>query len=218
MVSFGVISDIQYADHEDALAKFPPIRMRYYRRGVEHLKLALDEFKRDGAEFMLQLGDLIDGKNKAESPQALKTLLDVLKDGELPVYHAIGNHDLYNFSHAQAVNNLMNSNGSSALVDKGYYAFTSHGLRLICIDCYDVAMLGRSSTDPEHSLGKEHLAINPNSDPNSPTGLEGDNRRFLLYNGGLGNDQMVWLENELKQAESANQSVILFGKCKNIIT
>lgn len=36
-------------------------------------------------------------------------------------------------------------------------------------------------------------------------------RRFVQYNGGVGKDQLLWLENELSEATAAGQRVIAFG-------
>lgn len=35
--------------------------------------------------------------------------------------------------------------------------------------------------------------------------------RFVEYNGGIGDEQLLWLENELQQASEAGQQVITFG-------
>lgn len=211
MVSFGVIADIQYADHDDAEPFFPPMRMRYYRHGILHLKRAISEFRHEGAQFMLQLGDLIDGKSRRESTEALQKVLEVFRETQFTAYHTLGNHDLYNFSHQESIAKLIDNSNPNSTNNVAYYSFVVNGFRFISLDCYDVSMLGRSSSDPTYIQGEEHLAINTNSDLNSPTGLEGDNKRFLKYNGALGSDQLEWLKAELEHASSLHENVIVFG-------
>lgn len=207
--TFGIMTDAQFADHDDALPLFPPIRKRYYRHSLKHIESAVREFKEAKAEFILQLGDLIDGKSKEQSEAALQKALHSLSSTGITVHHTLGNHDLYNFSHEQATRLLI---GAS---DIAYYSFTAHPLRFINLDCYDVAMLGRSPSEAEFCLSKDYLSINPNTDLNSPTGLEGDNQRFLKFNGGLSTAQLAWLAGELKEAQENDQKVVVFGKFGN---
>ena len=211
MFSFGIISDIQYADHDDSLPLFPPFRTRYYRSSVEQLKSAIADFKSCNAQFMLQLGDLIDGKSRKNSLEALDKLLQVFRDSELPVYHTIGNHDLYNLSHQQAIDKILSS-GTLSLGHSAYYSFVHNNFRFISLDSYDVAMLGRTKGDSPYSSAKKYLEVNLNSDLNSPDGLEGVNKRFVQYNGAIGAEQLAWLKEELKQAEEQQQTVVVFSK------
>ena len=51
--SFGLIADVQYCDCE-------PRGSRYYRSSLTKLKEAVDAFKKDSVEFIINLGDLID--------------------------------------------------------------------------------------------------------------------------------------------------------------
>ena len=52
---------------------------------------------------------------------------------------------------------------------------------------------------------------------NSSEGLEGLEHRFLLYNGGLGINQIEWLDKKLKTAQENSQKVIIFGKITDIL-
>ena len=46
-------------------------------------------------------------------------------------------------------------------------------------------------------------------DINSPVGMEGDERRFVAFNGGLGSTQLSWLESELEAARTNDERVII---------
>ncbi|XP_067938377.1 uncharacterized protein [Watersipora subatra] len=213
MWCFGVISDIQYADHDDSLPLFPPLRTRYYRHTPKHLRTALTDFKTSEVEFVLQLGDIIDGKCKRHSREALRKILDIFAEAGIPVHHTLGNHDMYNFSHEQALKEIINNRVTRSSPPQAYYAFVSHGLRFINLDSYDVAVLGRAKEHPTYALAASYLTSNVNQDMNSPDGLEGLDRRFVQYNGAIGEAQIAWLSSELRAAEEAKQSVVVFGHC-----
>lgn len=60
---FGVVADIQYAPIPDGYS-FAGI-LRYYRHSLEVARHAAQHFESDGAEVVLNLGDIIDGKCQA---------------------------------------------------------------------------------------------------------------------------------------------------------
>jgi hypothetical protein len=45
-----------------------------------------------------------------------------------------------------------------------------------------------------------YLSRNPNQDRNSPLGLEGTHRRFVAFNGAVGDTQLAWLRQALEAA------------------
>lgn len=158
---------------------------------------------------------LFSGKSRNESEQTLKSILDVIDKGGLPVHHTLGNHDLYNFSHATATERIIR--GSHAVPshsrNTSYYSFTTLGFRFISLDCYDVSYLGRTKEEPSYKEAMKYLKLNTNSDLNSSVGLSGTDKRFVTYNGAIGEEQMKWLSDELHQAEQRKERVVVFGKC-----
>mmetsp|Transcript_43609 Transcript_43609/g.68276 ORF Transcript_43609/g.68276 Transcript_43609/m.68276 type:complete len:185 (-) Transcript_43609:294-848(-) len=46
---------------------------------------------------------------------------------------------------------------------------------------------------------------------NSPQGLEGFDRRFVGFNGAVGQNQLKWLEGVLAEAEQADEQVVIFS-------
>ena len=110
LFSFGVIADIQYADIEDAM-NFAKTEHRAYRNALLETKRAVSHWKSMSPRplFVAQLGDLIDGQNSGtygqgtlmEEPQsrnALSVVMNELRKSEIPTVHAVGNHEMYNFS------------------------------------------------------------------------------------------------------------------------
>lgn len=209
--SFGVISDVQYADCNDRLPVHTS-KTRYYRNSLTLTKDAVSEWTdNDDIKFILQLGDLIDGKSKEEAHDALDRTLTIFAGTEKPTYHSLGNHELYNFSHHTAADKLMQC-VTNRFPGKGYYSFMYKNFRFICLDTYDISVLGKSESEVAYRQARELLAVNCNEDQNSPSGLAESDRRFVVYNGGIGDEQLAWLRGELDQSQIANEKVIVFGK------
>jgi len=64
LCAFGVIADVHYADTDDGMNHSRTVD-RYYRRSLELVKAAVRDWSTSQwrAEFVLQMGDLIDGLN-----------------------------------------------------------------------------------------------------------------------------------------------------------
>ncbi|KAI1232278.1 Manganese-dependent ADP-ribose/CDP-alcohol diphosphatase, partial [Lamprotornis superbus] len=153
-LAFGVIADIQFADAEDGY-DFGGYRRRYYRHSLRLLQEAVRAWA-------------------GESPP-IDFVLDVLGQLSVPVHHAWGNHELYNFSRARLVQTGLYSRaagGSAGPADRECHAYhwsPAPGLRLVVLDTYDTSTLG---TDPGSLRYQESLRLlrekNPNDDLNSP--------------------------------------------------
>ncbi len=103
LFSFGLITDIQYADASDGRSGWG--RRRYFRDALTKADRAVTAFNAIGSGtdtksgsgsgggclFALDLGDLIDHK-KAET--ALQTVLDRFKPLKCPIFHVIGKYVL----------------------------------------------------------------------------------------------------------------------------
>jgi manganese-dependent ADP-ribose/CDP-alcohol diphosphatase len=114
-----VIADIQYCDVNPA-TNFKGTETRDYRGGVVQTKRAVALWNSLGSlAFVAQLGDLIDGQNAGkygqglnfDEPQsgvAMNLVAGILGGCKAPMYHAIGNHELYNFTWDELSNILNN--------------------------------------------------------------------------------------------------------------
>lgn len=109
---FGVVADIQYSDIETA-SNFMGTEERNYRGALGQVKRAVSLWNSLSPRpiFVAQLGDLIDGQNAGrygaglgmETPQsqsALDRVTSLLAECSAPIYHTIGNHELYNYNWA----------------------------------------------------------------------------------------------------------------------
>lgn len=114
---FGLIADIQHADIDDA-TNFSGSEFRGYRRALDVTRAAVEYWntnaRAQGMQFIAQLGDLVDGQNAGrygqglnfKEPQSHQAVERILKElhkvnGDIPYLHAIGNHELYNFSQSE---------------------------------------------------------------------------------------------------------------------
>ncbi|ESN95834.1 hypothetical protein HELRODRAFT_123984, partial [Helobdella robusta] len=223
LIRFGVISDLHYADH-DPHPNFEKTYLRHYRRSLQFLQNAVKAWELDKVGFVIDLGDVIDGKNVAikQSLQAFEKILNVYKSLNVPDLHVVGNHELYNFSRSDLLK--MNAfqckhsclNGFNNFDNSGfmYYCYEPHpSVKCIVLDMYEISLLGNDVNSPEYKQALGILSINPNQDLNSAFGLEGTDERFVKYNGGISKAQLQWLDVVLEDSEKKKQMVIMFGHC-----
>ena len=138
---FGLIADPQYADEDDAY-NFDGSHKRYYRATLSSVEQAVSTWNSENVPFVMQLGDIIDGKcqNNNNSQKALETVLEKfkqLKCGLNNVYHALGNHELYNFSRSE----LSQWFGQPEF----YYEFSPvPGFRFIVLNSYEKSVIWKN--------------------------------------------------------------------------
>jgi len=202
LFSFGVITDIQYADVDDGW-DFHKKAQRHYRNSLTVLKNAIQDWKNKGEiSFIAQLGDLLDGLNKRHkaSELSLKLLVDQFIDFQ--VHHLIGNHELYNFSRSDLKNKLCN----------GYYHFSPHPQwRFVLLDAYEFCTIQSETKESAYQYLRQY---NPNQveiNNDWTIGLDGLNKRFVPVNGAVSEDQLKWLNIVLDEAVKDGQKVIILS-------
>ena len=107
------------------------------------------------------------------------------------VHNVVGNHELYCFSRQNLAQKLFSKS------KRHYYSFTPHpSFRVIILDSYDISTL---NGDPEET--SEAFSFVEKKNPNDIranvdwfVGLEGVERRWVPFNGMLGELQLQWLE------------------------
>ncbi|XP_071709796.1 manganese-dependent ADP-ribose/CDP-alcohol diphosphatase [Rutidosis leptorrhynchoides] len=207
LFTFGVITDVQYADIPDGRS-FLGVP-RYYRNSILVLQNAIQNWNNhQNISFSLNLGDIVDGFcPKDQSLNAVKKVVNEFNNFNGPVYHMIGNHCLYNLPRS-ALLPLLNIHGDDA---RAYYDFSPiREYRFVILDAYDVSAIGWPIDHPNTVKALNLLNTkNPNEDKNSPNGLSNLERRFLKFNGGVGNEQLKWLDDTLQDATNCNQKVIV---------
>lgn len=181
LFSFGVIADVQYADIDDG-HNFLRTRKRYYRSSRQLLRRALTSWTEAAVkpDFVLQLGDIIDGFNRRDeaSEQALEVVLNELRSSPAEVHHVWGNHEFYNFTRTRLLSSELNSRPDTerTLAESGTgiyaYHFSPHpGFSFVVLDAYDLSLLGREESSEQY---KEAMVLlrqhNHNEDLNQPAG------------------------------------------------
>ncbi|PON96761.1 Calcineurin-like phosphoesterase domain, apaH type [Trema orientale] len=78
------------------------------------------------------------------------------------------------------------------------------------MDGYDISAIGWPHDHPKRLEAVKFLQEkNPNSEKNSPEGLVGLERRFLMFNGAVGKEQLKWLDGILQEATEMRQKVVI---------
>ncbi|KAK7330551.1 hypothetical protein VNO77_24746 [Canavalia gladiata] len=207
LFSFGLISDVQYADIPDGRS-FLGVP-RYYRHSILVLQRAIKEWNTNQRhKFVINFGDIVDGYcPKDQSLNTVKKIVDEFHKFKGPVYHLIGNHCLYNLPRSKLLPLLK----IQSFDGHAYYDFSPvPEYRFVVLDGYDISAIGWPQ---DHQKTLDALKFlrekNPNEDKNSPTGLVGVERRFLMFNGAVGKKQMEWLNGVLQEATKLKQKVVV---------
>eukprot|EP01023_Acetabularia_acetabulum_P068511 TRINITY_DN9727_c0_g1_i13.p2 TRINITY_DN9727_c0_g1~~TRINITY_DN9727_c0_g1_i13.p2 ORF type:complete len:366 (-),score=60.97 TRINITY_DN9727_c0_g1_i13:913-1896(-) len=205
----GVVSDVQYADVEDGASFWGT--PRFYRHSLQALKRAMMFWNQNNVHMGINLGDIIDGKSQGVcSETAMTNVLNSFNIFNGKTHHAIGNHCLYNFDR-NALHKKLQINGETS--EQSYYSVEiTPDWKIIVVDSYDVATIGREQSHPHTKLAHEILEKNnPNECKYDNSNMAGPERRFVCFGGGIGFKQLQWLRNELQTAQKLSQKVLIFG-------
>ncbi|QZT36053.1 metallophosphoesterase [Halosquirtibacter xylanolyticus] len=127
--SFGLITDVHYADRDPKLEW-----NRYYRRALAKFKQAISFFNSKQPSFVVCLGDIKDEK-KNPSKQTTLHFLERIESAFAAFkgkrYHALGNHDLDSISKEEFLSRVVNSGISK---EKSYYSFDECGVHYVVLD------------------------------------------------------------------------------------
>eukprot|EP00667_Euglena_gracilis_P013374 EG_transcript_13792 len=205
-LSFGLITDLQYADLPDGVS-FLGFR-RYHRASVPRLERAVAPWAQEPClQFAVQLGDVVDSHTDNRSGTALRAILAPLRRLPRPVYHLPGNHDLAVLPRTA----LCALNGAAA-EPAACYGVVRHGpIDVLLLDSYDWSVVGWPANHPNRAAALAWLrARNPNANLNIPPTKRGPAMRFVAFNGGLGPAQLRWLRRALSAAAAAGRRAVIF--------
>jgi len=174
----GVVADCQYCNCE-------PSGIRYYRKSPERLKHAVEVLNENSLDYSVHLGDFID-KN-FESFDMVGPIWNNLNSDK---YHVLGNHD---FSVADSLKHLVFEKMN---VTNRYYSVVRNNWRFIILDGNDLSEHGALSKEKKRQTDSLFNLLSNKNMPNLET-----------WNGGLSNEQLEWVENELKLAKKSNERV-----------
>ena len=219
IASFGLITDIHHADHDDKW-NYAGTFLRRYRNSSKLVQQASEYWCNETfpIAFVIQLGDLIDGFCQIDqtSSRDLQTILEQFESiaNACPIYHIWGNHEFYNFTREELLHGPLCSFETKDIAP-GHYGTIQvcSNLRVIAIDTYELSLLGIEAENEAYSQALDLLKKNnPNENLNDPTGLVGFEQRFIRLNGGVTSRQLIWLRKQLQAAKDRNEKVIVVGK------
>ena len=181
ILTFGLIADIQYCDCENH-------GTRYYSHSLAKLTEAIEDFNNSKAEFIINLGDLIEKDFKSFQP-----VLELMRKSKRAVFHLPGNHD---YSVRQRYKNRVTRMLAG---EDGYYSFSKGGFRFIALNSCDISTYS-GSLRSRFKAGTMLARLQ----------REGHKNAFD-WNGAIGRKQVRWFKSELAEAREMGQGVFIFS-------
>lgn len=183
VLKIGLVADPQYADK-------PTLEKRHYRESLWKLEQAIDTFNTKNVDFVQTLGDVIDVE--WESYNSILPVYDKLNP-DIESYQLLGNHDFsIDTTHFKDVLGRLS-------MPNYYYSYSKKGWKFIVLDATDYSYYS--------NLLHNHDINQVNSYFEKTKGKSNNYR----WNSAIGEEQQNWLKQELDDANSLNQKVILFS-------
>ena len=180
LFSFGVISDVQYADKA-------PYGERNYRSSLVKLKEALETFSSNSINFIVNMGDLID-----EGYESYKPVLNILNSSEFKCYHLTGNHD-YSVD-PRYLTRLPVFTESR----EGYYSIIYFDYRIIFVNGNEISTYAAPNSSLRREAEKYIADLKAAGEMNA-----------IEWNGGVGDVQLEWIKDQLNEAVDNKERVIM---------
>jgi predicted phosphodiesterase len=185
ILSFGVIADPQYASVTSDL-----VLDRHFVKSLTKLQAAFDVFERHSLDFIVILGDLIDHGFENFDP-----VLEICRASRHECLFIPGNHDF------QVAENQLGAVHGKLSMPAPWYDRVVNGVRLIVIDGNEISLFAPPHGDPRRTEASERLKVL----------IEAGASNAMIWNGGMSEPQIGWLEERLKAAEEAGERAIVFG-------
>ncbi|WP_422079831.1 metallophosphoesterase [Ulvibacterium sp.] len=177
----GVVADCQYCNCK-------PGGIRHYRQSPKRLQHAVDTLNKHPLDYTIHLGDFID--RDFESFDSVTPIWSTLKSNR---FHVLGNHD---FSVADSLKPYVLE--KMELKDR-YYSILRNKWRFIVLDGNDLSLHGTLSESKKRQTDSLFNLLKGKNLPN-----------LVSWNGGLSNDQLDWVKNQLELATLNGERVGLF--------
>lgn len=171
---FGIITDIHFSTENETAAR---------EATSAELRACMECWKGHNVDFLLQLGDLING-SETHKHEELRQVSAIFKPFPATIRHVIGNHCL-----ALPRRELQEALG----LQSACYSFTSQGFRFMVLDGMDVSVLRTPETEEDRQL-LAHFQAHP---------------ELHDYCGAIGSRQKAWMQKKLEEAEHFGEKVII---------
>lgn len=180
LFTFGLIADAQYSDYNTA-------GTRFYRSSLWKLREAMQILNQNSADFVINLGDLID-----KDYNSYKPVLDIIDSSGLKTYHVAGNHD-YAIDRRYKKRLPILSSPKEA-----YFSFIHNNFRFILLNGNEVSTYASNNKSTIKNAEDYIAFLKDKGEVNA-----------VDWNGGIGKKQLEWLSGQLNEASKKNEKVFI---------
>jgi len=177
-LSIGIIADCQYCHCESSTSRF-------YKNSPQKLQNAVDSLNKLPLDYAIHLGDFID-----RNFSSFDTVGPIWNSLKTKKFQVLGNHD---FSVADSLKSMVPNKMN---LKERYYSFIEQDWRFIVLDGNDLSYQGAVTPEKIAQTDSLFTLLSKSNPPNLQT-----------WNGGLSQEQLKWVESELKQAQENNENV-----------
>lgn len=182
LLRVGIIADCQYGECDDTAE-------RSYRASKDRLRAAIDYLNIQKVALCVSLGDIVEN-----DPYAIDSLLPILDRADSSFYHILGNHDFY--ADTAASHRLHRALRTTA---PHYGSIERNGVRIVMLN---------SNARTLYAADNDSLRADAQFYADS---LTSTGEKVYHFNGAIDTPQIAWLENELIEARSKGQIVVLMS-------
>jgi predicted phosphodiesterase len=179
-VRIGIFADCQYCNCTES-------GDRYYKLSLTKLDSCINEFNSQPLDAVFHLGDMID-----HNFVSYDSVLPMFRQFKAPLHLLLGNHDyMIKPEYKPGLTDYIGMKETYYKVDIGNWSF-------IVLNGDDLSYFA-----PQDRKQKKER--------NEIVGTLFSNLRFngMLWNGGIGSDQMKWLDNQLLKAQDEKRNVVV---------
>lgn len=159
--------------------------VRLYRLSIDKLKEAVATLNEADLRFAFHLGDFVD-----EFPESFEAVMPIWEQLRMSKYHVLGNHD-FQMPREELL--------ATMKMPASYHHFRRNGWRFIVVDTNDISTYGNPKDSAKYTLAEKMRAeLTAAGKPNGQT-----------WNGGVGAEQLAWIEQTLEHARRHGEKVVL---------
>lgn len=159
--------------------------VRLYRASLQKLQEAVVTLNEADLKFAVHLGDFVD-----DFPESFDAVMPIWEKLRISKYHVLGNHD-FQMPREQLL--------STMNMPASYHHFRRDGWRFIVVDTNDISTYGNPKDSANYALAEKMRAdLIAAGKPNGQT-----------WNGGVGPEQLAWIEQTLEHARAHGEKVVL---------
>jgi manganese-dependent ADP-ribose/CDP-alcohol diphosphatase len=198
LISFALCASVLAEEKKNTKYKFsfgaiadcqycevPDRGQRKYAASKEKLHQCVEHFNKEDLSFVIHLGDFID-----RDFSSFDEILPIYDSLDAPGYHVLGNHDF------EVADKFKERVPSKLGMPSKYYDFLIKDWRFVCLDGNDLSFIAYPKDSEGYRKSEKYYRENKIQSPR--------------WNGGVGQEQLMWLRKTLEKAEDSEEKVALF--------